>query len=451
MVRAAAAVMATLGLLGVGLAAAASELGVDVASWQHPDGSSIDWPAVKADGVSFAFVKATEGVSYTNPYFAADWAASADAGLFRGAYHFARPSAGSAAAQARYFVSEAGLADRPGDLPPVLDLEVTGGLGVTALRAWTANWLQTVESLTGRTPVIYTSPYFWERSMGDSPAFARYPLWIANYYVTQPRVPGGWSTWSFWQGRSDGRVRGIRGDVDMNAFNGTPAELAALANAAPGTGPAPAPEDPPTARTTATVTMTPSRAAVYAGQRVTLSGHLTTDAGAPLAGRPVVLRTRPAGESTWVRVAAASTDEGGGFAIPVTVSSGAGYRVTAPAAQDTTRAVSGVAAVSVIPKAVARLELRAGRASVTVGTRVRLFGHLAAGDGTPAPGSTVRYFVRPAGAATWTLLGSATTDAATGWHEQSVRPRQTSTYKAVFPGSRRLMRARSDLVTVTVP
>src|SRR5438270_6269922 len=88
--------------------AAAVVTGPDVASYQHPSSGSIDWAAVKTSGRSFVFVKATEGSTYTNPYFAADWAASRAAGLIHGAYAFARPSVGSAVAQAQKLVAVAG-------------------------------------------------------------------------------------------------------------------------------------------------------------------------------------------------------------------------------------------------------------------------------------------------------------------------------------------------------
>ena len=162
--------------------------GVDVSHWQ----GSISWSKVEAAGMQFAFMKATESTTYTDTRFATNWAGAKSVGLYRGAYHFARPSSGSAAAQARYFVSRVGSFKGAGTLPPVLDLEASGGLSVSALRTWTTNWLRTVEDLTGRTPIIYVSPAFWEHYLGNSTAYTHYPLWIAHYGVSSPRVPGGW-------------------------------------------------------------------------------------------------------------------------------------------------------------------------------------------------------------------------------------------------------------------
>jgi GH25 family lysozyme M1 (1,4-beta-N-acetylmuramidase) len=151
--------------------------GIDVSHWQ----GSIAWSQVENAGVQFAFMKATEGTGYTDTMLAKNWAATKQVGIYRGAYHFARPSVGSAPAQARYFVSKVGSFKEAGVLPPVLDLEATGGLSPSQLRTWVSTWLTTVEDLTGRTPILYFSPSFWEVNLGNSTAFSRYPLWVAHY------------------------------------------------------------------------------------------------------------------------------------------------------------------------------------------------------------------------------------------------------------------------------
>ena len=68
--------------------------GVDVASHQHPGNSAIDWTSVKASGQNFAFIKATEGTGYINPYFTADSFKAQQAGVTPGSYHYARPGYG---------------------------------------------------------------------------------------------------------------------------------------------------------------------------------------------------------------------------------------------------------------------------------------------------------------------------------------------------------------------
>jgi hypothetical protein len=186
---------------------------------------------------------------------------------------------------------------RRGDLPPVLDLEVTGGLRPHALQRWTRTWLRAVHRATGRTPVIYTSPVFWRTALANTHKFSRYPLWIAHYGVARPQIPGGWRTWTFWQGRRDGRVAGIGAGVDRNAFNGSMARLRRLAHAAPER----------LHRTGTHLGLHASTGRVRPGRQVKLYGHLTTAAGRPLRGRRVTFYQRPVGSARWSRVTSVLT------------------------------------------------------------------------------------------------------------------------------------------------
>ncbi len=244
--RVAVLVVVVVSLLGVSAGPAGALLtGVDVASHQHPGGAAINWTQVRAAGHSFAFVKASEGTTYRNPYYATDFAGAASAGLFRGAYHYARPRLplSSAIDQARYFVSITGGLGAPLDLPAVLDLEETGGLGRADLAQWARLWLGEVERLTGRPPIVYAGYYFWQNQVGaPTDIGARYRLWLPSYPIDpnsttfRPLVPSGWATWTFWQYTSSGRVPGISGNVDLNRYCCDFGNLAALAGGARGAG-----------------------------------------------------------------------------------------------------------------------------------------------------------------------------------------------------------------------
>lgn len=225
--------VATAGMVGtMALPASARVVGSDVASWQHPHHASIAWHAVRSQGHRFVFIKATEGSGYVNPYFRRDWRGSAHAGIYRGAYHFARPSNNlhSAVVQAHRFVRFAGKAHGRGDLPPTLDLEATGGLRPARLIAWTRTWLHTVTRLTGRRPMIYSYHYFWKHAMHHTRAFRHYRLWGASYDRAPTTFGSAWSNWTFWQFTARGRVHGIRGRTDVNVFHGSLSRLQALAN-----------------------------------------------------------------------------------------------------------------------------------------------------------------------------------------------------------------------------
>src|SRR5579884_707402 len=215
-------------------AATARAKGVDVSN----NNGTINWTKVAGAGYRFAFGKATEGTSFTDKTYTTNRNGSEGAGLVFGAYHFARPAGGSAAAatasairQANYFLTVA--APQPGELPPVLDLEVTGNLTTQRLLTWTLAWLGQIEARIGVEPFVYTSPLFWRGRLGDSPAAAAAGtgLWIAHWTAnSNPLVPAGnWNGggWTFWQWTNCLSVPGINHCTDGDRMNGTkPASVA---------------------------------------------------------------------------------------------------------------------------------------------------------------------------------------------------------------------------------
>lgn len=202
--------------------------GIDVSGYQ----GTIDWAKVAASGRKFAIAKATEGTTFTDSTFATNWAAMKSHGILRSAYHFFH-SNDDPVAQAHYFVDTMGPLDA-NDLPPMLDLEVTDGQSAATVASTALTWLQTVEQLTGRKPIVYTYPDFWQNQINKPAGFTGYPLNIANYGVTCPNVVGSWATWTMWQYSSTGSVPGISGNVDEDTFNGS---LTALMQLAGSSGP----------------------------------------------------------------------------------------------------------------------------------------------------------------------------------------------------------------------
>jgi GH25 family lysozyme M1 (1,4-beta-N-acetylmuramidase) len=417
--------------------------GVDVSHWQ----GTVDWGKVRSDDVSFAFMKATEGTYYTDPSLARNWAGAEKVGIYRAAYHFARPSVGSAAAQARYFVSKAGKFADKGDLPPVLDLEQTGGLSPAALQSWVSTWLTTTEQLTGRTPILYFSPYFWIDHMANSTAFTRYPLWIAHYTSGSPLVPGGWKTWTFWQRTSSGHVNGISGLVDMNRFNGSTKQLATLAQADGGSG-APAgggttlPAGTPTALTVTPATTTPA-----IGDSVAFTGTLATAPGAAaVVRRPVTLWSQPTVGGQWTQVASGVTDSAGRFALTASVDGTAGYQTRFIGGPKYAASASPVVRVTAARRSVA-LDLKPGHQTVRRGAALMLYGHVTdAGRGLA--GQTVSYYKRSLNGGHWILVGRCRSLAPTGWHSLTIHPKIARVWKAVTSGSDRYLPRTSATLTV---
>jgi lysozyme len=197
--------------------------GVDVS---HFDGT-IDWAAARRDGITFAIIKATEGTSFVDNRFATNWANTQANGIVHGAYHFFRPKS-DPVAQADFFVRVAG-SPKSGELPPVIDLEVTDGLTAAQVAAGARTFLQRVQQKTGRVPMIYTSVRVFNSLLGGPPGFNPYPLWVANWNVRCPNIPNPpWTRWTVWQSSATGTVAGFSDPVDVDRFNGTSADLMAF-------------------------------------------------------------------------------------------------------------------------------------------------------------------------------------------------------------------------------
>ncbi len=213
---------------GVGVNAVGVQ-GIDVSHWQ----GTMDWNAVAANGTRFAYLKATEGVTFVDQRFATNYAGSYDAGLLRGAYHFALPDVSSGAAQANYFVDHGGTWTPDGrTLPPVLDIEYNPygdtcfGFTQQQMVAWVADFVTTMRTRIGRAPMIYTTRNWWNLCTGNNPGFGlNSPLWIAGYHDDPSKLPFGWGAYTMWQYASS--------PIDQDVFNGTIDELRALATGSP--------------------------------------------------------------------------------------------------------------------------------------------------------------------------------------------------------------------------
>lgn len=196
--------------------------GIDISHYQ----GKIDWKKLlqnkeTATPLHFVFMKATEGGDHNDTTFEANFANARNHGFIRGAYHFYIPST-DALKQADFFIRTVKLVS--GDLPPVLDVEVTGRKEKKELQQGIKRWLDRVESHYGVKPILYTSYKFKTRYLDDS-IFNAYPYWIAHYYVDSVRYQG---KWHFWQHTDVGSVPGIKEDVDLNVFNGSLEELKKL-------------------------------------------------------------------------------------------------------------------------------------------------------------------------------------------------------------------------------
>ncbi|GAA1670856.1 lysozyme [Fodinicola feengrottensis] len=223
------------GLAGTGSATviqplAASVKGMDVASYE----GNVNWATAWKNGAKFAYAKATESTTYTNPYFAQQYNGSFTVGMIRGAYHFALPNKSGGAAQADYFVAHGGGWSKDGKtLPGAVDMEwnpYSGGdcygLSTASMVSWIKAFSNEYHAKTTRYPVIYTATAWWSECTANKGNFsATNPLWLANYNGSPGTMPYHWGTYTIWQSADHGTFPG-----DQDVFNGAYDRLQALAN-----------------------------------------------------------------------------------------------------------------------------------------------------------------------------------------------------------------------------
>ncbi|MCD7033109.1 glycoside hydrolase [Metabacillus sp. GX 13764] len=181
--------------------------GIDISKWQ----GNIDFTKVKAAGYQFVFIKATEGTAIKDPNLEKNYSGAKKAGLAIGFYHFSRPG-NPPLQEAEWFLQA--IADKPSELPHVLDIEVNAGLSKNQVSSFAKVWLQQIEKSTRKKPMVYTSTSFANSYL--SKESASYPLWIAHYGRKTPGENGIWDKWQCFQYSQNGKVPGIDGDVDLD-------------------------------------------------------------------------------------------------------------------------------------------------------------------------------------------------------------------------------------------
>lgn len=194
-------------------------VGVDLSKWQ----GEVDFASIRAAGKHYVFVKVTQGAGAVDPDYARNISGARAAGLYAGSYHFYDTGL---TAQVQFANLSRHLDLKPGDLPPVVDIEVLSRNNLPELAAELKTFLDLIERRYKVKPIVYSGESFANEHLVG---FADYPLWLAEYTgAASPKLPLDWNAWTFWQHSQSGRVDGVAGAVDLDRFNGDLDALKAL-------------------------------------------------------------------------------------------------------------------------------------------------------------------------------------------------------------------------------
>lgn len=207
------------------------ELGIDISEFQ----GSIDWYAVKADGIDFAFIRCggrgySKGGIYDDSRFYENVQGAKAAGIKVGVYFFSQAITPYEALEEASItldkISGLGI-----DMPVVMDWETGGGY-----RTWDLYGQDFANVITafcstiaqnGYTPCVYLNTSDINNRLGgySGDILSRYKLWYAypyscysdgSFYQEGDMIPPRSFYFEYWQYSWHGDVAGIYEDCDLN-------------------------------------------------------------------------------------------------------------------------------------------------------------------------------------------------------------------------------------------
>ena len=185
--------------------------GIDVSEWQ----GDIDFGEVKEAGIEVVYIRAGQGFSYEDARFEENYEKAKRNGLKVGVYHYMTArSVEDARTQAQFFASL--ISNKQIDCKLAMDFESFGNLSNSQINEIALAYLRELQSVTGKEVIVYSNTYNARSTFNSE--IAQYPLWVAQYGVSEPSDNGKWSSWEGYQYSSTGRVNGISGNVDLDRY-----------------------------------------------------------------------------------------------------------------------------------------------------------------------------------------------------------------------------------------
>lgn len=191
-------------------------IGVDISEYQ----ADVDMQKLASQGISFVYMKATEGSSFEDSRFVQNWENAAACGMPAGAYHFfSFDSPGRM--QAENFINRIG--DLDGRLIPAVDVEFYADKrenqpDPAEVTAQLRDFLNALEAAYHVKPMIYCPREIYEKYIMGY--FDEYPRWIRSVYYPASFEAG--VSWVIWQYCDTGELEGYEGGeqyIDLDVLH----------------------------------------------------------------------------------------------------------------------------------------------------------------------------------------------------------------------------------------
>lgn len=182
--------------------------GIDISAHQ----GSVNFKGVRDSGIEFVWIKATEGSMFRDTGFRLNYDKARDAGLKVGAYHYFRFDE-DGLAQGVHFLRTIG--GRELDMGVAVDVEDEGnarGVPLDTIKARLRDMTEYLNMCGYRVTFYSNRDGFYDYLM---PEMEGMPMWLCSF---SSDTAGG--DFAFWQYSHSGKVPGINGKVDLNAFGG---------------------------------------------------------------------------------------------------------------------------------------------------------------------------------------------------------------------------------------
>lgn len=200
--------------------------GIDISDAQADMLQSLTPP----DSLKFIICKASDGQSTVEPGFYQNVQSVKQYKRLLGVYHFYQTQ-DLPQNQATFFWNT--IKNTGYDIAPVLDIENgsfnegadTTTLPLATLKANLLSFLEILADSCQCTPIVYTNRDFADPYLSD-PAFAKYPLWMADMSPVEPAPLPPWKKAFLWQKTDNYTIQNWSSPLDLDVYTGLPSQLA---------------------------------------------------------------------------------------------------------------------------------------------------------------------------------------------------------------------------------